>query len=74
MGRVTVMVKDASGQEVAHAAVAYDGKFDIPVGAPCDHCTISAERMGFATESRTFDFNGTNSLWFGFALQVAPTP
>ena len=69
-GRVTVTVKDSSGKELAKAAVTYDGKFDIPLSSPCERCTIAAERMGFATESRTFDFNGTNSLWFGFALKT----
>jgi N-acyl-D-amino-acid deacylase len=74
MGRTTVTVKDASGKEVANARVSYDGKFDIPLSAPCERCTIAAERAGFATDTRTFDFNGTNSLWFGFALKIAPAP
>ncbi len=69
MGRTTVTVKDASGKEVAHASVTYDGKFDIPLASACEKCTITAERAGFATETRTFDYNGANSLWFGFALK-----
>ncbi len=74
MGRVSVTVKDASAKEVGRAAVMYDGKFDIPLTPSCERCTITAERMGFATVSRTFDFNGTNSLWFGFALKTSRTP
>jgi dihydroorotase/N-acyl-D-amino-acid deacylase len=74
MGRVTVTVKDASGKEVGSARVMYDGKFDIPLASACEKCTITAERMGFVMEKRTFDYNGLNSLLFGFALRTAPAP
>ena len=74
MGRTTVTVKEPSGKEVAMARVSYDGKFDIPLNSPCKRCTLTAERMGFATETRTFDYNGANSLWFGFALKTIHTP
>ena len=69
MGRVTVTVRDGNGKEVGMARVMYDGKFEIPLGEACQHCAISAQRDGFATETRSLDFNGANSLWFGFALK-----
>ena len=72
LGRTTVTVKDSSAKEVAHANVTYDGKFDIPLTAACEKCTITAERAGFVADTRTVDFNGTNSLWFGFALKRNP--
>jgi N-acyl-D-amino-acid deacylase len=74
MGRVAVTIKDAAGKEVASAPVLYDGKFDIPLSAACQKCTITAARMGFVTDTRPMDFNGVNSLWFGFALKATTAP
>jgi dihydroorotase/N-acyl-D-amino-acid deacylase len=74
MGRVAVTIKDAAGKEVASAPVLYDGKFDIPLSAACQKCTITAARMGFVTDTRPMDFNGVNSLWFGFALKTVAAP
>jgi N-acyl-D-amino-acid deacylase len=71
LGRTAVTVKDRSAKAVGSFETRYDGRYEIPVDAPCDGCTVTAERMGFVSQERTVNFNGANSLWFGFALKKA---
>jgi len=67
--RTRVMLVDALGKEVASVTSGRDGKFELLLEQPCDGCTLTASRMGFAQQSRQIHYNGSNPLWFGFALQ-----
>lgn len=67
--RTKVVLSDASGKELGSATSGREGKFEIPSEQPCDGCTLSASRLGFASQTRKLSYNGSNPLWFGFALQ-----
>ena len=46
------------------------GSYEIVLEKPCNGCLIKAERMGFAAQEKSgVNYNGSNSLWFGFALK-----
>ncbi len=68
--RATVTLLDASGNVVGTARSKKNGSYEIVLEKPCNNCTLKAERMGFATQQRSgVNYNGSNSLWFAFALQ-----
>ncbi len=66
--RTTVMLTDAKGEVLANYETKKDGKYELPLDNPCQNCRIKAERAGFDSQQRNVDYNGTNSLWFSFAL------
>jgi dihydroorotase/N-acyl-D-amino-acid deacylase len=67
--RTKVALSDASGKEIGSATSGREGKFEIPVEQPCDGCTLSASRLGFGPQKRSLSYNGSNPLWFAFALE-----
>ena len=67
--RTKVALFDASGKEIGSVTSGREGKFDIPVEQPCDGCTLSASRAGFGAQKRNLSYNGSNPLWFAFALE-----
>ncbi len=68
--RATITLTDASGAVVGTANSKRDGRYEIILEKPCNNCLLKAEHMGFATQQRSgVDYNGSNSLWFGFALK-----
>ena len=67
--RTTVTLVDAGGKQLGTSQTRYDGRFEIPLEEPCDKCRVTATRPGFNSATRTLSFNGTNALWFGFALK-----
>jgi hypothetical protein len=67
--RTKVVLTDASGKEIGNATSGREGKYEIPLEQPCNQCTITASRMGFSEQKRPVAYNGSNPLWFGFALQ-----
>jgi len=68
--RATVTFSDASGNVIATANSKKDGRYEFVLEKPCSGCSVKAERMGFAAKQKSgVDYNGSNSLWFGFALK-----
>lgn len=67
--RTQLTLSDVSGKTIASTTSGREGKFEIPINEPCPACTLSASRMGFTGDKRTVEYNGSNPLWFGFALQ-----
>ncbi len=70
MPRAKVTLTDASGAVVGTANSRRDGRYQIILEKPCNNCLLKAEHMGFTTQQRSdVNYNGSNSLWFGFTLQ-----
>src|SRR5437016_4466674 len=69
LSRTKVVLSDNSGKEIGSVTSGRDGKYEIPLEQPCDGCTLTASRMGFTEQKRDVHYNGSNPLWFGFALQ-----
>jgi dihydroorotase/N-acyl-D-amino-acid deacylase len=67
--RTKVTLTDAQGKAIGTATTKKDGRYEILDSEACSGCTLSAERMGFVSQQRKADFNGSNSLWFAFALK-----
>ena len=68
--RSTVTLADAAGKVLGTANIKKDGRYEIVLDQPCHGCLLKAERMGFATQTKTgIDYNGSNSLWFGFVMK-----
>jgi N-acyl-D-amino-acid deacylase len=67
--RTQVVLTDASGRQIGSATSGREGKYDIPLEQSCDRCTLCASRMGFSQQKRQVSYNGSNPLWFGFALE-----
>ena len=73
--RAKVTLVDSQGKVLGTANSKKDGRYEIVLEQPCNGCFVKAERVGFATQSRSrVNYNGSNSLWFGFALHVEKTP
>lgn len=66
--RTKVTLSRASGEVVGTLDTRKEGRFEIASEAECDPCTLKAERAGFAPAEREVRYNGSNSLWFSFAL------
>ena len=69
LSRTRIRLTDASGKEIGTATSGREGKYEIPLERPCESCTLEASRMGFASQKRSLNYNGSNPLWFGFALE-----
>ena len=69
LGRTQISVLSATGVQIASMQTRYDGKYDLALESPCEKCTLKVERMGFASQQRAVDYNGTNSLWFSFEMK-----
>jgi len=68
--RATVTLSDASGKEIGMATSRKDGRYEFVLENPCQGCSLKAERMGFAPQQKSgVKYNGSNSLWFSFALK-----
>ena len=70
--RAQVVLEDVDGKRLASVQTRKDGKYAIAWEQPCSQCKLTAEREGFETQLRSVDFNGTNPLWFSFALNRVP--
>jgi dihydroorotase/N-acyl-D-amino-acid deacylase len=66
--RAKVNLLDKSRKELASMTTKKDGRYELALEQPCLGCQVSVERAGFAGAARAVDYNGTNSLWFSFAL------
>jgi dihydroorotase/N-acyl-D-amino-acid deacylase len=67
--RTKIVLTDSSGKEVGNVTSGREGKFELPIENACDKCFLTASRMGFVEQKRQLSYNGSNPLWFGFALQ-----
>ena len=67
--RTRILLTDASGKEIGTATSGREGKYEIPLERPCNNCALEASRVGFASQKRSLNYNGSNPLWFGFALE-----
>lgn len=67
--RTKISLTDVSGKEIGSVTSGREGKYEIPLEQQCENCILTASRTGFATQKRAFTFNGSNPLWFGFALE-----
>jgi dihydroorotase/N-acyl-D-amino-acid deacylase len=67
--RATVSLVDKSGKTVATAPSKRDGTYEMLLHQRCSECTLKAERAGFISQQKKIDFNGSNPLWFSFALE-----
>ena len=67
--RTKIVLTDSSGKEMANATSGREGKYEIALEAACDNCSLTVSRMGFVQQKRQLNYNGSNPLWFGFALQ-----
>lgn len=66
--RTSVTLYSAKGDVLAKFETKKDGKYELPLDDPCEHCRLTVERAGFDSQQRDANYNGTNSLWFSFAL------
>jgi len=68
--RSTVTLTDAAGKVLGTANIKKDGRYEIVLEQPCTGCSLKADRAGFVAQSHSgINYNGSNSLWFGFALK-----
>ncbi len=68
--RATVTLVDAGGDVVGSAHSKGTAATRSCWKSPATIALLKAERMGFATQQRSgVNYNGSNSLWFGFALE-----
>ncbi len=67
--RTTVTLSDAGGKTLGTVTSKRDGHYEFALEKPCDGCSLKAARMGFTAQERPgVNYNGSNSLWFSFAL------
>jgi N-acyl-D-amino-acid deacylase len=68
--RSTVTLTDATGKVLGTANIKKDGRYEIVLEQPCRSCSLKAERAGFTAQTHAgINYNGSNSLWFGFAMK-----
>ena len=67
--RTRLVLTNGSGNQIGAASPGKDGRYEITLDQPCNGCTLSASRPGFVSQTRHLSYNGSNSLWFGFALE-----
>ncbi|HWC17808.1 MAG TPA: amidohydrolase family protein, partial [Terriglobales bacterium] len=72
--RTQLVLTDPSGKEIGSTTSGREGKYEILLEQPCNLCTLTASRMGFASQKRPVAYNGSNPLWFGFALHRSESP
>ncbi|MEO5935744.1 MAG: amidohydrolase family protein [Terriglobales bacterium] len=68
--RTTISLVDAKGVALATALPRRDGRYELTHTKPCTGCQLTAERLGFAKQSRKIDYNGSNPLFFSFVMQT----
>ncbi|HUQ49088.1 MAG TPA: amidohydrolase family protein, partial [Terriglobales bacterium] len=68
--RTTLTLLDAQGAVLGTALPKRDGRYEIVFAKPCLKCQLTAERLGFKKQSRTIDYNGSNSIWFNFIMEA----
>ena len=67
--RATLTLIDANGQLLVTVSSQRDGGYAFVLDTPCHGCSIKAERPGFSAQQKTdVNYNGSNSLFFSFAL------
>ena len=67
--RTKVTLTDANGAVVGTANSKRDGRYQFALDKPCSGCSLQVEHLGFIQQKREgIDYNGSNSLWFSFAL------
>ena len=70
MPRTKLTLVDSQGKVVAAVGTKKDGYYEFVLEQSCSGCSLKVERMGFASQTRAgVNYNGSNSLWFGFALK-----
>lgn len=69
--RTQVTLLDAKGKTVGTAETRREGRYEIVTEVPCLECRVVAQRMGFTSAERKVNYNGANSLWFGFVMLPA---
>lgn len=67
--RTTVALINPAGKNLGIYQTKMDGRYEILAETACEHCRVTAERMGFVPQQRAVNYNGANSLWFSFALK-----
>jgi dihydroorotase/N-acyl-D-amino-acid deacylase len=67
--RTQITLVDAKGKLVGTAQTGRIGRYEMVLEKPCAGCKVAAQRAGFVRAEREVDYNGTNSLWFGFVMQ-----
>ncbi len=67
--RTTISLVDAKGAVLATALPRREGRYEITYAQPCMGCQLTAERLGFAKQSRKIDYNGSNTLVSSFVMQ-----
>ena len=68
--RTTLTLSDRQGKTVATTGTKIDGRYELVLEQPCQGCSLKAERRGFVTQERGgIRYNGSNSLWFSFAMK-----
>ena len=67
--RTQITLIDAKGKKVGTAETRREGRYEIVLESPCAGCRLVAQRMGFNRAERKLNYNGSNSLWFGFVLE-----
>jgi hypothetical protein len=66
--RTTLTLTNANGGVVATTTSKREGLYEIVSDAACKGCKLTAERLGFAKQEKTVDYNGSNSISFSFTL------
>jgi N-acyl-D-amino-acid deacylase len=70
MPRTKLTLVDSQGKVVATVGSKKDGHYEFVPEQSCSGCSLKVERIGFASQTRAgVNYNGSNSLWFGFALK-----
>lgn len=68
--RTTLTLLDASGKAIASGSSQREGRYEIVLEQRCDNCQLKAERLGFVPQiKKNVRYNGSNPLWFSFALK-----
>jgi len=66
--RAEITLTDSTGNVVMKVPTRREGKYEIALDKPCMGCKLTASRLGFAPVEKKIDYNGSNSLWFSFAM------
>ena len=67
--RSSVTLTDSVERVLPASGTRKDGHYEFVLEQPCDRCWLKAEHMGFVAQTRSgIKYNGSNSLWFSFAL------
>jgi N-acyl-D-amino-acid deacylase len=66
--RTTLTLTNARGAVIATTTSKREGNYEIVPDAACKSCKLTAERLGFAKQEKSVDYNGSNSISFSFTL------